>query len=386
MKRGDADSDRVYSEVSLATGGQYRSLPTEDVGSITGLIETLTTANNRYILKIEDVFATTGTSGGAVSFQVPVDSRMTRITFSASGLDLDMEIRTPDGVRLDLAAPNVNSQILSDGEFIIITNPTVGVYRVILRGTSAFSLDVTGSDPLSFSAFDVVSVCGRDGHRGYCPIDGPPAYDHDVGAVATIDGGFTTAVFEIRSTTGKLILTVPMEAGSGEFGEPPTNAFFGQFRYPQGQFYVYVSGNDINNTRYQRLLPSLIVPIASGTNDTGLEDKFAFVNGTIPSTNSSTTAPTSSSTMTTRIRTPGVVNGVAPGGGSHTPTTLPTEPTISPSVDPSIDPSVTPSPPTSPPSSIPTMTRVKTPGVAIGVAPGGEGPSTTDPAGLVVPT
>lgn len=334
-KRGDADSDRVYGEVTLATGGQYRSLPVSDAGSISGLIETLTTSNNRYILKIEDFFSLPGTSGGSVNFEVPVDSRMTRVTFSASGTNVDMEIRTPNGSRLDLDLPNVTSQVLSDGEFVIITGPVVGIYRVVLRGRSAFSLDVTGSDPLSFSAFDVVATCGRNGHRGYCPVEGPPAHDHDVGAVATIDGGFSTAVFEIRDTTGEVILTIQMEAGSGEDGEPPANSFFGQFRFPEGQFYVYLSGNDINNTRYQRLLPSLIVPFASGTNDTGLEDPIVYVNGTIPTTNSSTTAPTvlptsptNSTTLTTRFRTtkPGFVNDVPP---SPSTMTMPPRPTSS---------------------------------------------------------
>ena len=93
-KRGDAASDRVYGEITLGTGGQYRSLPVSDAGSISGLIETLTTSNVRYILKIEDVFSTTGTAGGSVNFEVPVDSRMTRVTFSARGDDVDMEIRT----------------------------------------------------------------------------------------------------------------------------------------------------------------------------------------------------------------------------------------------------------------------------------------------------
>lgn len=298
-----------------------------------------------------------------------------------------MEIRTPNGNRLDLGLPNVNSQVLRDGEFVVITDPVVGVYRVILRGTGSFSLDCTGSDPLSFSAFDVVETCGRDGHRGYCPITGPPAFDHDVGVVATLDGGFSTAVFELRNLAGKKILDIPMEAGSGEFGEPPTNAFFGQFRYPEGSFYVYVSGQDPGDTRYQRLLPTVITPFASGTNNTGLEDEFAYVNGTVPDTSSSTTmSPTSSTTLTTRTRTstPGVAPpGVAPSVSPSAST--PTEPTVSPSIDPSIDPSVTPTAPTlpPPPSSSPTSTRVRTPGVAIGVAP--VGPSSTT-SGEVVPT
>ena len=378
----------MYSQITLATGGQYRSLPVSDAGSITGLIETLTTSNNRYILKIEDVFATTGTTGGSASFQVPVDSRMTKVTFSASGGNVDMEIRTPNGNRLDLGLPSVNSQVLRDGEFVVITDPVVGVYRVILRGTGSFSLDCTGSDPLSFSAFDVVETCGRDGHRGYCPISSPPAFDHDVGVVATIDGGFKTAVFELRNLAGKKILDIPMEAGSGEFGEPPINAFFGQFRYPEGSFYVYVSGQDPGDTRYQRVLATVITPVASGTNNTGLEDEFAYVNGTVPDTSSSssTTMWPTSSTMTTRTRTstPGVAPpGVAPSVPSSSST--PSEPTVSPSIDPSIDPSVTPTAPTlpPPPSSSPTSTRIRTPGVAIGVAPVSPSSTTSEEA---VPT
>ncbi len=40
-KRGDVASDRVYGDISRATGGQYRSLPRSDVGQIRGLVDTL---------------------------------------------------------------------------------------------------------------------------------------------------------------------------------------------------------------------------------------------------------------------------------------------------------------------------------------------------------
>lgn len=348
IKRADPASDRVYGQITLATGGQYRSLPRSDVALVSGLIDTLSTSNNRYILKIESVFGRSGTVNATVQHTFPVNGRMSRLTISVSGLGLSTRVLTPTGA-LDLSSPSVTRSVLSDGEVIIVQNPAAGLWTVILSGRDEYSIDVTGADPLSFSSFDVVQVCGRDGHRGYCPITGPPAYDHDVGAVAVVEPTFNTAIFELRSPAGVILQTLPMEAGDGTFGEPPSNSFFGIFRLPNAPFYVYVRGADTDGTNYQRLISSLVVPFASGVNDTGLEDVFTEVDGEEPEPSGS------SSSTASCVRTPGVAPGVAPCPGSTTP------------------PTSTPPPM---PSSSSTSSRRSTPGVVPGVAPGG--PTTLD--------
>jgi hypothetical protein len=337
-KRLDPDSDRVYGQLALATGGAYFSLPPSDVDAISGLIDTLTSANVRYVLKINDVFNITGTAGASKAYEIPVDTDMTKLTITASGPGLRMIVKTPSGAILGASDPGVIFTNLADGSYVIITDPAPGVWIVNLRGSggTAFGLDVTCTDSLFLDSFDVVSLCGRNGHRGYKPISSAPAYDHDVGATAWIEGNFSTAVFDIRSTSGKILQTLSLSPGSGEFGSPPKNNFFGVFRFPEGSFYVYVRGLDATGQPYQRLLPSLVTTIFTNTTDTGLNDVFTYINGTdTNSTTSSTSMSSSTSTTlststTRRSTTPGVVyplpsasSSSSSSSSSSTPRTTP---------------------------------------------------------------
>lgn len=290
-KRQDSASNKVYGSVAAGSGGSYHSLPRNEVGSLSGLLDTLTKSDSTGILKIDD---TAGSSTASV-YRVPVDSQMSEFSTSVRGRGITCLLTKPDGSPLDLASANVSSTILSDGQFITVKSPSKGIWKVSITGNGSFSLDATGVSSLHLSSFNFVAIAGRPGHQGYYPITGPPAYDHDVAAVGVIDGAFSTASFDLRSPTGLVLVHSKMEPGSGEHGEAPSNSFFGEMRLIPGTLYAYCSGLDGAGAPFQRVLSSLFTPILSNTTDTGFNDTdpFAILSGLPNSTTFATANVTS---------------------------------------------------------------------------------------------
>jgi hypothetical protein len=296
-KRQDPLADEVYGAVSLATGGQYHSLPRPQANNITGLLGPVTKTNTVYILKIADNICTTKTYG------FPTDAELSEFSVSLRGVNISITIVKPDGSTLDLSSGSVNATILNDSKFITVKTPIVGSWAIKTTGPGNFTIDVIGVSVLQLSSFRFVQIAGRPGHTGYFPILGPPAYDHDVAAIANVEGAnFTDFKFDFRNPSGQVILSPTLMAGSGEYGEPPVNSFFGVFRLKPTSVLAYVSGKDSSGAPFQRVLPSLITPYHSNSSYTGISNStsFTFQNFTtisaIPIANATVIPPFANST------------------------------------------------------------------------------------------
>lgn len=296
-KRQDSTSNQVYASVATASGGSYYSLPRDEVGSISDLVDTLTKSDSASILKIDD----TASSGTANSYNVPVDSQMSEISISVRGSGVTSLLTKPDGSTLDLTSAGVSSTVLSDGQFITVKSPAAGTWTVSIVGDASFSLDATGVSSLQLSSFNFVALSGRPGHEGYFPISSQPAYDHDVAAVATLDGAFSRASFDLRSPAGAVVVDAGMEPGSGEEGEAPANSFYGEMRLSPGTLYAYCSGVDAAGAPFQRVLASVFTPFLSNSTITGFNDTdpFAVLSSLTNSSTSTTANATSASTFPT---------------------------------------------------------------------------------------
>ncbi|KAH7008873.1 hypothetical protein EDB80DRAFT_777396 [Ilyonectria destructans] len=245
-KRQDFLADEVYGAISLGTGGQYYSLPRPQANNITGLLAPVTKTNTVYIMKIADNICTPKT------YKFPIDTKTSEFSVSLRGINVFITILKPDGSTLDLSS--------------------------------------TG-------------IAGRPGHTGYFPISGPPAYDHDVAAVANVEGAnFTDFKMDFRDPSGEAILSPTLMAGSGEFGEPPVNSFFGVFHLKPTDVFAYVSGKDSTGAPFQRVLASLITPYQSNSSYTGISNSTSatFQNFTamsvIPIANATAISPYANST------------------------------------------------------------------------------------------
>jgi hypothetical protein len=322
-KRRDSVSDSVYAKVAESTGGSYHSLPRTEASSIATTLSALTLSDSVGIFKISDTLNTS-----TASYDLPVDSAMTQFTISLQGVGVSLNLTKPDGTPLDTTSSNVNITITSDGEFIKVANPTAGFWKVVVSGNGAFSLDARGVSSLHFSSFDFVETRGRFGHTGYYPITTQPAYDHDIAAVAYLEGDFSTATFDLRGTDNSHVIDANMTQSPGEEGGPPSNSFYGEMRLVPGTLLVYCTGVDSAGAPYLRVRPGSFIPLLSNTtitgfNDTDLTAAFAAYspNGTTNGTNSSVTLSTYTSTLTSTSSTLPLNTSLTwPTGSGHKPT------------------------------------------------------------------
>jgi hypothetical protein len=272
-KRLDSVSDEVYSAVAFGTGGEYHSIPRSEVTNISGIISSLTLVDNNFILRVGG-----SRESSLKTYTVPVDSSMTQVTFSLHGIGASMLLIQPTGNHLNLTSKNVRNAVLSDGTFVTILNPAVGYWRVQVSVTDSFSLDAYGVSALQLASFNFAALAGRPGHSGYFSLESSPPYDADIAAIGSMSGPFSTAAFDFRDAADLVLQILSMEAGSGAFGDPPANSFFTLLRLSAGEKYLYVSGLDIAGQPYQRVLPSMIIPIYSNST-------YSIDNGTLFSSN-----------------------------------------------------------------------------------------------------
>ncbi|MCJ1245895.1 hypothetical protein MMC30_003099 [Trapelia coarctata] len=284
--------DPTYGSIADGTTGHYFPLVRSDVGKVSGLLTALLRADIVQMLYILDVVAAGGLGArdlnrrAGTSYTIPVNSDMTQVTFIASG-SVTLTVTRPDGSLVTPADSGVAAVVFASGSFLTVTAPAIGDWTASVSGSGKFSLSVSGVSKIQFTSFKVVKIGGRPGYEGYFPINGPPASGETNAALAFIDGDFGSANFTVRSQTGKVLASVDLTAGSGKFGAPPVNSFFGAFTLPGGSSLIYVVGEDGKGGKYQRVIPSVITPLAG--------------NGTTNGTTNSTMSVSRSLTYATSI-------------------------------------------------------------------------------------
>lgn len=319
-KRVDSLSDRAYSEICAATGGQYFSGPVAEVAKIGDILDTLITGESSAILRVQDSLA----AGETKTFDVPVDSYMKKVTFSLQGVGASLAVTQPDGAPLPASGvAGVVVTTLSDSTFISVSPPTPGIYKVAVtsQAGSSFSLICMGNSPLYLSSFNFASVRGRAGHTGWyaLPAGTPPPFNQKIGVVSELAGPIgpsSGVVFSLRSPSfAPIVANAGLSSGSGEDGAPPKNSFFGIVQLPNAGFLTYVSGPDDKGVPFQRVVEGgVTVPVASeksynlGSNSTLPSTPSAGISTTLPSETgrwSNTTAPslTTSTIYATRTYT-----------------------------------------------------------------------------------
>jgi len=241
--------DPSYIKEADDTGGQLFSLLPSEAGSITRLGDLIVRSNEVNLLLIDDTFA-----GTARTYTVPVDSTMTRVTFSISGTT-SVVVTRPSGTIVQPSDPGVTVLSLSGGTIYSIISPVAGEWSVSVNGTGDVSVKVSGESSLDLSSFRFVELGGRPGHQGFFPIDGLPLAGQEGTVKAVMSGDFNTAQFELRSETGTVLQTLALSPVP-----ETTNEFSGQVTPPASSFRVYVTGRDITGANYQRLLSGSIRP------------------------------------------------------------------------------------------------------------------------------
>ncbi len=242
--------DPAYARIANDTGGQYFFLDGFEAGQITRVADAVVRANAVDLLSVADVL-----DGTPKSYSVPVDSTLTRVTFSLSGAT-SLALTRPDGTIVQPTDPGVQVLTLSSGAVITVLNPPPGTWTAAADAGAQFSFNVLGESPLSLDRFNFVEVAGRPGHQGYFDLPGFPVIGQTTTGAAEMSGDFATAAFDLRDKTGvslQALSLAPEAAGASD-------EFFGSVQLPGQPFLVYVTGTRTNGERYQRVLAKTIQP------------------------------------------------------------------------------------------------------------------------------
>ena len=242
--------DPAYARIANDTGGQYFFLGGFEAGQITRLADAVVRANAVDLLSVADVL-----SGTPKTYTVPVDSTLTRVTFSASGAT-SLALTRPDGTAVQPTDPGVQVITLSSGVVYTVLNPAPGTWSAALDSGEAFSFGVLGESSLSLDRFDFVETAGRPGHQGYFGLPGFPVIGQTITGAAELSGDFATAVFDLRDKTGASLRTLGLALEAGGSGAE----FFGDIQLPTQPFLVYVTGTRTNGEHYQRVLAKTTQP------------------------------------------------------------------------------------------------------------------------------
>jgi uncharacterized repeat protein (TIGR01451 family) len=254
--------DPEYYRTASETGGQVFVISPYETANITKLADFVMRPNAIELLSITDAM-----SGLAKTYTVPMDSTMTRVTFSVSGTS-NVSLKRPDGSTVQPTDANVSTASVSNGAIFSIVNPAQGNWTVTANGTGNLSVRVSGESLLDFSSFNFVEFAGGMSHEGWARISGSPIAHSPSMVTANISAQpVSAAQFELRGSDGTLLqplslaeLPAPTELPEDLAGTPLSKKYFGQMTLPDSPFLVYAVGTDINGQRFQRLLPGVIKP------------------------------------------------------------------------------------------------------------------------------
>lgn len=242
--------DPGFIQLASESGGQLFELLRSEAGKVTQLADFLVRSNAVDVLSVADDFVT-----GTAVHTVPVDSTMTRVTFSTSGTAA-VTLRRPDGSAVAATDPGVSFVSLVRGAIYSIETPEIGEWTVELSGSGGYSLTVSGESNLDLETFRFVELGGRPGHEGLFPIDGLPVEGQTSTATAVLSGDFLGVDFMFRAKDGGLIQSFFMDPNP--VGE--SHELIGEVGLPEDAFLVYVVGVDTNGIPFQRVLPAAVKP------------------------------------------------------------------------------------------------------------------------------
>jgi hypothetical protein len=202
------------------------------------------------------------------TYTFPVDSSITELKLALMSKTARISVTNPNGTILDLDSyqsqlnqrlnlfssnPGITATDLENGSFVTISKPASGTWTTTIEGTGDFKLSVYGTSTLHLHSFDFSRNAGRDGHKGFFPLESPPKAREEVAMIAEIRGPFKSATFEFRDAKGYWISYPGLKQGTNAPGEAPKNSFFGMGRVYPGTQYVYVTGKNEQGEWWQRV-------------------------------------------------------------------------------------------------------------------------------------
>lgn len=238
--------DPAYIRVAQETGGQVFFIRRSEVSEIFHLIEPSLAGDLRPLLILNDQFST-----AARSFDVPVDTTVSRVTFSISADSLSsVRLFRPSGAEVQAGDPDVVYTPLSTARIYTIDAPSDGVWNLTTEGTGDLSLSVLGNSSIDLADFSFVELRGRPEHEGLFRLNGQPLLGETGIGRARVFGSYSSLQFERVALDGTIIEDLALTPGGHV--DAAEDDYVGSVLLPPEPFRIYVRGLDANGIEFRR--------------------------------------------------------------------------------------------------------------------------------------
>src|SRR6266446_785634 len=241
--------DPAYIRGADETGGQLFFINPSEVSKLFSIIEPQLAGD------LVTIFSAKGQlTSGSKTFDIPVDSTITRLVVSVStGSPTSVQLQRPNGAVVSASDADTKITDLSSARIFIISKPAMGLWHFELSSSGEFSVFAAGNSPIEFRRFDFVEA-NDDVHGGFFPVQDQPLAGASSTGEATLLGPFATANFSLTDQNGGAIQTVPLIQN---FPDAARAHFVGVFQPPSAPFRIIASGTDNNGSAYQRQFATL---------------------------------------------------------------------------------------------------------------------------------
>lgn len=268
-----------YFDTASGTGGSFFRLSSAETGALTNLADFFAMPNATQMFSAIGNLSTT-----SQIFTIPVDSTLSRATFSISGPGgSNVILRRPDGSAVSGSDPNVTYISLLTGLVVSVPSPVAGAWSVTINGSSQtgnLGVNVTGESNLSLTSFDFTEFIGSQ-HGGNFPLAGAPISGQEQKVLLNVAAeDASTVQVQLRNPDGSVLQNVNLP----EVVFPPDDdpdpiqlenkQYAGSITVPGVPFQVYVTGQDDNGMAYTRLIPGIITPQTVKINPISFQDLY----------------------------------------------------------------------------------------------------------------
>ena len=238
-------SQRIFGALTALSGGMFFRVNRSELPQAASIILNRTRPGNADMLYAIDV------SDGVKSYDVPVDSMMSDVTFVASRLQSSgafaLTITRPNGNVVAPGDPGVTFTNTSGVNAIRIAGPAAGQWRMSVSGAGRLVASVFGESSLNLTNFGFLQrAAGQRDEVDFVPLPGLPVAGAPVQVEAVVDGNPATLDFALRNPDATAIAPIALDR-AGE------DRYQGNVTAPASDFLVYATGLDANGARYQRV-------------------------------------------------------------------------------------------------------------------------------------
>ncbi|CAH1248692.1 VWA7 [Branchiostoma lanceolatum] len=242
-----------YDQLAQESGGSIYEGDKENIANLTGVIS-VALSNSAPVT----LYKATLPAGSGRVVPLEVDSALLELVISlvATNSAPDLVIENPDGTEQVFGTPDAEIVVnVGTNKVYQIKNPTPGTWRLRLRDSQQYMLEVTGKSIVDFS----YQFMKTTSNGILLPIDGKPVAGVNTTVIVDVLGSENVqqlSRISLLSEAGSELVSSPMAAVGGLLGAK----YSAVLPIPTEEFRVKIEGSDVNNTVFQRVQPTFIQP------------------------------------------------------------------------------------------------------------------------------